>query len=95
MTAVAAARFQARLEGAGWTAVAVAPTRHDQPPVDPTGNFIWVNDHWERKRAGAGAPTETKPDPAAETKPSDEITILAFICKRLPLCPNPDPALSW
>ena len=94
MTAATAARFQARLEGAGWNAVAVAPVQH-APPVDPTGNFVWVNDHWERKRAGAGGPAETKPDPATETKPSDEITILAFICKRLPLCPNPDPALSW
>ena len=36
-----------------------------------------------------------KPDTAAETKLSEEIIILAFICKRLPLCPNPDPALNW
>jgi len=88
-----AARYQARLEGAGWSAVAVAPAPQQPPPVDPTGEFVWVNDHWERKRAGGGG--ATKPDPAPETKPSDEITILAFICKRLPLCPDPDPALSW
>ncbi len=24
-----------------------------------------------------------------------DVTILAFICKRLPLCPNPDPSLTW
>jgi hypothetical protein len=91
----AAVGSRQRLEGAGWTAVAVAPPPRQAPPVDPTGKFVWVNDHWERKRAGPGAPTEPAPDPATETKPSDEITILAFICKRVPLCPDPDPALSW
>jgi hypothetical protein len=36
------------------------------------------------------------PTPQPEAAPSNEITILAFICKRLPpLCPDPDPALSW
>lgn len=38
------------------------------------------------------APT---PPPAAPTAPNDEIYILAFVCKKLPLCPNPDPALQW
>jgi hypothetical protein len=94
LTAATAARHQDRLAGAGWTAVAVAPAPH-VPPPDPGGNFVWVIDHWERKKAGAGAPAETTPDPAPETRPSDEITILAFICKRVPLCPNPDPGLSW
>jgi hypothetical protein len=32
------------------------------------------------------------PPPAS---PTDEVTILAFICKRLPRCPDPDPALTW
>jgi hypothetical protein len=37
------------------------------------------------------------PAPAPTPAPStDEVTILAFICKRLPaLCPDPDPALTW
>jgi hypothetical protein len=36
------------------------------------------------------------PAPApAPAPPTDEVTILAFICKRLPRCPNPDPALTW
>ena len=61
--------------------------------LDANGNFVWAKDHWERKRAEFA--TETQTDSAAETKLSDEIIILAFICKRLPLCPNPDPALSW
>ena len=56
---------------------------------------MWVNDHWERKRAEAGTGTEPRPDPVTESQPNDEITLLAFICKRLPLCPDPDPALSW
>jgi hypothetical protein len=35
------------------------------------------------------------PAPQPEATPSDEITVLAFICKSLPRCPDPDPALSW
>jgi len=88
-----AARSRNRLAGLSWTTVAVDPAPQPETPIDPTGNFVWVKDHWERPRAKTA--TETKPDTAAETKLSDEIIILAFICKRLPLCPNPDPALSW
>jgi len=37
-----------------------------------------------------------RPAPApAPAPPTDEVTILAFICKRLPRCPDPDPALTW
>ncbi len=88
-----AVRSRNRLTGLSWTTVAVDPAPQPETPIDPTGNFVWVKDRWERPRAKTA--TETKPDTAAETKLSDEIIILAFICKRLPLCPNPDPALSW
>ena len=37
-------------------------------------------------------PAATPPLPVADTS---AMTVLAFICKRLSLCPDPDPALSW
>jgi hypothetical protein len=30
-----------------------------------------------------------------DAPPTDDVTILAFICKRLPRCPDPDPKLTW
>lgn len=36
-----------------------------------------------------------EPTPNAEATPQDEIYVLGFICKKLPKCPDPDPALSW
>lgn len=38
-------------------------------------------------------PAPTAPTPAAP--PDDTIYILAFICKPVPLSPNPDPQLTW
>ena len=35
------------------------------------------------------------PAAPAEPAPSDEIIVLAFICKRLSRSPDPDPALTW
>jgi hypothetical protein len=35
------------------------------------------------------------PSPPSAIPPAKEISILAFICKRLPKCPDPDPGLSW
>jgi hypothetical protein len=32
---------------------------------------------------------------SSSTELDDNIYILAFICKSLPKCPNPDPALQW
>jgi len=40
---------------------------------------------------GAGQP----PKPAVLAEDNDDIYILAFICKQLPQCPNPDPTLQW
>lgn len=50
-------------------------------PVDPTGQFVWVNDHWERKRANS-----TPPD----TKPADNTTYktAAITCRIIPRAPN-------
>lgn len=34
--------------------------------------------------------------PAPATPPTEgDLEILAFVCQRMPLCPNPDPALTW
>ncbi|MGE0225928.1 MAG: hypothetical protein AB7F35_30335 [Acetobacteraceae bacterium] len=35
------------------------------------------------------------PPPPPATPATDAISILAFICKRVPRCPDPDPALQW
>jgi hypothetical protein len=35
------------------------------------------------------------PPGALPPQATNEIYIMAFICKRLPMCPNPDPALHW
>lgn len=39
-------------------------------------------------------PPPPRPTPPPDS-PTDEITVLAFICKRLSRCPDPDPALHW
>jgi hypothetical protein len=41
-------------------------------------------------------PSTPAPEPASVTTlPPDSISILAFVCKRLPRCPDPDPQLPW
>lgn len=37
-------------------------------------------------------PTDVAAEPGGA---HDEIHILAFICKRIPMCPNPDPRFTW
>jgi hypothetical protein len=43
--------------------------------------------------------TVSTPPPASTPQPPTatdaEVSVLAFICKRLPRCPDPDPSLSW
>jgi hypothetical protein len=39
--------------------------------------------------------TEPPPAPAVGQPPSGNVSILAFICTQLPLCPNPDLTLTW
>src|SRR5262249_22701693 len=36
-------------------------------------------------------------DPGSVTEPYtfDGVVVLAYVCKRLPKCPNPDPGLKW
>jgi hypothetical protein len=42
---------------------------------------------------GGSAQPQPSPQPAPSTPP--DIQILAFICKRVPQCPDPDPTLTW
>jgi hypothetical protein len=44
--------------------------------------------------APSGA-SSAAPPPTASTSPDDRISILAFICKLLPMAPDPDPSLNW
>ena len=37
----------------------------------------------------------TPPAPVLETTVQKEMELLAFICRKLPVCPNPDPTLPW
>lgn len=45
--------------------------------------------------AQAPAPTTPPPPPPSGQGQSSDVSVLAFICKRLPKCPNPDATLSW
>jgi hypothetical protein len=45
--------------------------------------------------APPSGPVATPPPPPPSPPPLDEITILAFICKRLPKVPDPLPDLRW
>jgi hypothetical protein len=47
--------------------------------------------------AGTAPPASIWFDPSTQSPPppDDAIYILAFICKALPKCPNPDPTLQW
>ena len=40
------------------------------------------------------SPPPVPAPPQVET-PHDEVAILAFICRRVPKCPDPDPSLTW
>jgi hypothetical protein len=48
--------------------------------------------------ASAAAPAAAPPpppEPIVVSTPPDEIRILAFICRRIGPCPDPDPTLTW
>jgi hypothetical protein len=40
-------------------------------------------------------PVPSAPQVASAPEPTSELTVLAFICKQLSRCPDPDPQLSW
>ena len=41
------------------------------------------------------SPPPPPPPAEPEDQGSNDVSILCFICKQLPKCPNPDPALAW
>ena len=57
--------------------------------------------NFERIPAGLTVAPPADTTPAPTTPPAqtpveiDEIFVLGFICKRVPMAPNPDPALPW
>lgn len=63
-------------------------------------NRLRMNSFETRPDLSRGAPgnvDSVSPSPQTHTldSGSKNITILAFICRRLPKCPDPDPALAW
>lgn len=89
------------------TAVAVAPTPVSTPvtasPVvaSPAVTATAVSGAKLRALREMGftrlaIPATPAPAPASTTSsPSDDIYVLAFICKRVGKCPDPDPNLTW
>jgi hypothetical protein len=46
-------------------------------------------------RPPAPGPGTPPPPPPPTAKPTPEVSILAFVCKRVGRSPDPDPGLSW
>jgi hypothetical protein len=62
------------------------------------GVFSTVKDAHPIVASPSPAPTPPpppQPTPPLPPQPAPEVSILAFICKRLPKCANPDTALKW
>lgn len=78
---------------------------HRRPAINPADSarrLSIVRDHrtfnrLERPRIRIPQPTQPTPTTPTPTPPvqDDSIYILAFICKSLPKCPDPDPTLQW
>jgi hypothetical protein len=88
-------------------APAIAPAHQNpSPPPAATAPQV-IPTLWMRPPLGAqihaatfaAAPASTPPAPPSTTNvpPANAgtISILAFICQRVPQCPNPDPNLTW
>ncbi len=71
------------------------------PAVAPVaaGNRLRLDTVRASERVRARAPVTDTPAPAPPTPPPtpdrEEISILAFVCKRLPKAPDPAPELDW
>jgi hypothetical protein len=57
----------------------------------PSSTVVKVHDHRSTQATTPGRGTAESQFPPED----NDIYILAFICKRLPKCPDPDPTLSW
>lgn len=69
--------------------VAIAPVAAKPTMLNPVLRMRLAAATFPSNSGQAPAPTTT-----TQTS-SGEISVLAFICTRLPKCPNPDPALTW
>ena len=47
------------------------------------------------EKTDAPATTDVSIELVTETFGFDGVAVMAYICKRLPKCPDPDPALKW
>jgi hypothetical protein len=56
--------------------------------------FVAPAHHGASSTATSGSDSTPQPQPQLQA-PDDDIYILAFICKRLPRCPDPDPNFRW
>jgi hypothetical protein len=75
-----------RLDGKNRIKVDASITTHS----DPTGKFIWVNDHWERRKAN------TAPVPKTDEKMAVDSVykIAAVTCRIIPWKPSDKPILE-
>lgn len=78
------------------------PTARAEAPSEPRPQAMpafTINPALRARLSAAtfsGATTAPAGTASSQTQSSGaQISILAFICKRLPKCPNPDPSLNW
>lgn len=67
-------------------------TRKGQTAISATRPFLAT---LAAETVAVAAASAALPPPAPPPVQDDTIYILAFICKPVPKCPNPDPALHW
>jgi hypothetical protein len=68
----------------------IRPMRPFQPAVL---RYVPVAESAAPPPVAEPTPVPSPSPPQSETQ--DEISILAFVCRRVPRCPDPDPSLAW
>jgi hypothetical protein len=80
------------------SAASAVPTRADAMALNPvlSVRLNAATFSMAASQAAAAGNAAPQPTPTAQTQPvSSDISVLAFICKALPKCPDPDPSLKW
>ena len=90
---------QAQLREPPSTALAMSPALLKLKRSVFDGSLRRVAESGERRRetpqpTPSPQPTPA-PDPTVSTSDPNRVFVLAFICKRIPLSPHPNPALTW
>jgi len=77
--------------------IAVAPLAQPSKPfiMDPVFRLRLSAATFPSNGTTGAAPAQQPTAAPSSPAQSDEVSILAFICKPLPKCPNPDPTLTW